>query len=462
MHCDQMKKKRRIRVSGLLASVVVGSVMVNVPHGQAQAPCTHYASPSGSGNGLSQGSPFQIAKFWSVATPGKVLCLLDGTYTGGITPPDTFAGTASQPITIRALNEGEVLIDGGTSKGAYLRGSYGILEGVNVKGGDNSTFTISYYSDHWIARRIVIWNDTNANNNVDNMVELNGTNGLLEDCAVFGKGRKLVTLGAGGGGGGNRNNVVRRCWSRWENRTPGGSPTNTFEMGYYQDGVTYENLIGTRGCIPGCYSNSPEPPFELFMTKNSKWLGSISYVPPEADYASGGLLFFYGDGGSGHYSENVLLKDIVGYISPANPAFSVSRPFRLDQEVVSNVNLRVDNLVGVAGATGSCSEPSWQGCNTIRTGRSLAEAIGPDKSVWREVPGICHRYVNGQLTNDPLWPWPMNQRIKDALVQSGRAPVDVTQTMESMFGPIPQECKTASSQPVEVPKPRNLRVIGAN
>ena len=57
---------------------------------------------------------------------------------------------------------------------------------------------------------------------------------------------------------------------------------------------------------------------------------------------------------------------------------------------------------------------------------------------------ICQRYQDGQLTNQPLWPWPMNQRIKDAMVQSGRAPVDVTQTIERMFGPIPTECKTGN------------------
>ena len=82
----------------------------------------------------------------------------------------------------------------------------------------------------------------------------------------------------------------------------------------------------------------------------------------------------------------------------------------------------------------------WKGCETIRWGTTIEAAIGPGKSIWHEVPGICKRYVNGQFTNDPLWPWPMNQRIKDALVQSGRAPVDITATMEQLFGPIPSQC----------------------
>jgi len=61
----------------------------------ADAACTHYASPSGGGNGLSQSSPFQIANFWSVASAGKTLCLLDGVYTGAnsmINPPQGLNG----------------------------------------------------------------------------------------------------------------------------------------------------------------------------------------------------------------------------------------------------------------------------------------------------------------------------------------------------------------------------------
>jgi hypothetical protein len=56
----------------------------------------------------------------------------------------------------------------------------------------------------------------------------------------------------------------------------------------------------------------------------------------------------------------------------------------------------------------------------------------------------------------------MNQRIKDALVQSGRASVDITATMEGLFGPIPQGCKTGSSNPQVTLTPRNLRAIGPN
>jgi hypothetical protein len=95
----------------IVASISLLFLFINNNNNQAhaQSPCTYYASPTGNGNGLSQSSPFKIADFWSKASPGKTLCLLDGTYRGSdsmIDPPDGLSGTAGNPITVRALNEG--------------------------------------------------------------------------------------------------------------------------------------------------------------------------------------------------------------------------------------------------------------------------------------------------------------------------------------------------------------------
>src|SRR5215831_8140630 len=70
--------------------------------------CNYYASPTGTGNGWSQSSPFKISNFWAVAGPGETLCLLDGTYRGDssmINPPSALNGSAGQPITVKCLNE---------------------------------------------------------------------------------------------------------------------------------------------------------------------------------------------------------------------------------------------------------------------------------------------------------------------------------------------------------------------
>ena len=79
-------------------------------------PCDYYASPNGAGNGRSEKSPFRIADFWTVARPGATLCLLDGTYrhTDSMITPGASgkSGRSGIPITVKALNDGAVTIDG--------------------------------------------------------------------------------------------------------------------------------------------------------------------------------------------------------------------------------------------------------------------------------------------------------------------------------------------------------------
>ncbi len=54
---------------------------------------------------------------------------------------------------------------------------------------------------------------------------------------------------------------------------------------------------------------------------------------------------------------------------------------------------------------------------------------------------ICYRYVDGVLTNEPLWPWPMQGRIEAATDRSLWDTADVNAEIEAVFGPVPEECK---------------------
>ncbi len=103
----------------------------------ADSTCTHYASPAGTGSGVSASQPFKIADFWPRAKPGYTLCLLDGKYTGSdsmINPPQNLSGAASMPITVRALNDGKASIDGrSVNEPVRLRhNDYFVLEGFNA------------------------------------------------------------------------------------------------------------------------------------------------------------------------------------------------------------------------------------------------------------------------------------------------------------------------------------------
>lgn len=66
--------------------------------------------------------------------------------------------------------------------------------------------------------------------------------------------------------------------------------------------------------------------------------------------------------------------------------------------------------------------------NTTEAGQmSLDQFAGGDLLQWKATSRpssgawLSYQYENGQLTNKPLWPWPMNERIKQAMVQSGYA-----------------------------------------
>ena len=79
------------------------------------ASCTAHASNNASGSSCSDSSPCTIGTWLSQkAAPGGVLCLKDGTYTGGEQMLQFAAksGTAGNPITVRAINDGAVTIDG--------------------------------------------------------------------------------------------------------------------------------------------------------------------------------------------------------------------------------------------------------------------------------------------------------------------------------------------------------------
>ncbi len=116
----------------IIWTVLVSSLLLVEGFATNAMACDYYASPNGGGNGLSQSSPFRIANFWCVAGPGKTLCLLDGVYTDTITPPQNLNGTASARITIKALNDGSVRINGG---------------GVRSSGRTSRTTTISSSKD---------------------------------------------------------------------------------------------------------------------------------------------------------------------------------------------------------------------------------------------------------------------------------------------------------------------------
>lgn len=425
------------------------------------ASCNYYASPSGTGNGLSQSSPFRISNFWSVAGPGKTLCLLDGTYAASdsmINPPQNLKGLSGTPITVRAINDGKVLITGQASRmPVYLyRNDWFVIEGINACCSNGTVVQVSGSSNN-IVRRVAAWDAADNNNFIFGIH--GGKYNLLEDVAGWGIARKIFESSWGGDF-----TTVRRMWGRWEGSHVIG-PKMVYTIAYNNYNLLLENVIGTwsgermkqtyvlmdyygqpwTGAGAGTYTNyGVDQPYGVFgldrldgdKNSRSKLLGSIGYVKAGDRFEPDNVVFM-SDIDSLEITNTVVYIDSGSHTSKRR--FGL---FPLSQATAGN--LRARNLTGVGGANSYISA-DWQPTNILEGSGLGIYKLG--QNVFNSTQGgnLCYRYQDGVLTQQALWPWPMNQRIKDAMITSGRTAVDVTATIEAMFGSIPAGCKGAST-----------------
>src|SRR4030095_5728340 len=255
--------------------------------GQAQG--THWASPGGTGTGLSQSTPFKITDFWSVAQPGHTLCLLNGTYNEAPVNQSvinvTVSGTANNRITIKALNDGLVNIDGQYVNQPIAIGehSYITLEGMDAYNSGWGVITAGAGSQGGtgiILRRMIAWN-ANSTLNVHIIQMDYTTDSLVEDSAAFGDGRSnYIAYDA-------TRPKLRRFWGMFEADQGTGGPNKSIQVAYRSTGELVENVIATynartTGCgavHPATCQPNPYGPIVLGTEgQNHRILGSITYL----------------------------------------------------------------------------------------------------------------------------------------------------------------------------------------
>jgi hypothetical protein len=232
----------------------------------------------------------------------------------------------------------------------------------------------------------------------------------------------------------------------WE-ESQWGDPA-TFSNGYNSYNSIYENVIGTWN---GTGVGNPHGILRfgrIFTDRepclNANFLGSIAYVVSGQTAPT-----FYGGVSSSNDNHCLTVQDVVVFFDSTHSSL---KPFFLrdDPSPTDNFATRTTEI----GGTTSTIQDSW----TVTT-RIDADTLG-SVNIWTGAnqANVCFRYVNGTLTTIPLWPWPMNQRIIDATKAAGKTPVDVTATMEQLFGPIASQCNTALAVAVVPVSPTNLAV----
>jgi hypothetical protein len=352
------------------------------------------------------------------------------------------SGTASAPITVRAEEDGGVLIDGGHARRPLdCNASYITVMGVDVKNGVDSTAVVR--GQHCTIQRVVAWTQEPDDGGTENVWDLGGAHNLLEDIAGWGYSRKILAAGARGGNGPN---TVRRAWVE-HNGSPTGSaqgePTEAAEIGYNQSNVTFENVIARRNILSS--ASEPEAAHHIFSTHGSALIGSIAYVLSTDNYDTDIMLNATPEAGShagsGFVTSDTLIQDVLLI---ADPAHDRMRGLIIDGGLGSTSN-KAKNIISVAHDPGRCQGDGWD-CTNLYLGRTLAEALG-SKKIWEVAPGLCYEVVNRHVTTTPLWPWKMQARIQAALSSARMPQKNVTEHATRAMGGIPPQCQR-SGEPV--------------
>ncbi|MCB9094370.1 MAG: hypothetical protein H6621_04795 [Halobacteriovoraceae bacterium] len=421
----------------------------------------YYASPEGSGDGKTLKTPFKISKFWNLAKPGDTLCLLDGRYTGSdsmITPPENLSGTQEKAIKISTFNDGKASIDG---EGKYApislyKNDWWILEGFNahdagsLNGDINVSVIFLNYSSNNIIRRVVGWEAGDGNTNV--MGVHHGDNNLVEDSAFWGRARKVVSNSQQG-----NKAIFRRVFARWEG-CQSADPKMTFALSYNSYDALCENCIGTWDSLRmeenyelhdydnnglGVFMNNYEvqQPNGIFShdgfdvlpdVANIRLYGSIAYLTKDQrfhnNYKKWAGPFWY-------ELKGVDLKDNLSYIEPGSHD-DIWRMY------LSKINYQGSNFaknMTLIGGTEELIEAADWASENIYSSDDANELVARNGNLLvsdttLKTANIMKRYVNGKLTDEDLWPWPMNQRIFDALIEGGYPPFDLTKTVFEFGG----------------------------
>jgi parallel beta-helix repeat protein len=239
---------------------------------------------------------------------------------------------------------------------------------------------------------------------------------------------------------------------------PRGLPGMT--SGYYEDGQP------DHGAIQGDLETPPEPPtpiapgFGLEITANcasgsnslnASVLGSLFYLLTNTNFDNTKFV-------QASCASAVTMTDVASVLQPGFPSV---QPFHFVAQGVSPSGNTCTNCLSVHNGTASTNEggSGWT-LDGLLQGSSVSAAIGSG-SAFLALPGLCKQYRDGTLTNEPLWPWAMNQRIIDARILANKLPVNVTSVAETLFGTLPIACTTTTPLPPP-PAPQTTWVIATD
>lgn len=383
---------------------------------------------------------------------GDTIIMADGEYNCSLCyfiPPSGLSGTITQRITVKALNDGAAWLNlGGARRGVALSNNdYFIFEGFDAGfSSPGGIISIGTSADNNIFRRICAFDADLSDNNAPYGGGGN-TGNLFEDVCGFGKGRKIHGVTA------LTNMTVRRGWFVWQRSTSIG-PKISMTNDYNMQNIIGENIIASwRSEMGATTVNQPEGLLgsdgrtNVGGCANAHYYASIAYVRASDPLVSlnGGLLRANND------SDCNTNRDIVTYLEPGSHT-NIRTVSLLNGSGFTSTQRFYTNATEIGGTATPTVGSQWVVTNR-KTYATVAAANSDSANPFQSSAGngarVCFKTVDGKLTNEKLWPWPMDARINQAITRSGRTPSDflrgsgntVTSEMETIFGTIPAACK---------------------
>jgi hypothetical protein len=431
--------------------------------------CSHYISPNGSdaNPGTSPSQPWVTFNHAiDKLQPGDTLCIMDGTYYQSL--DIDISGSQGNPITFAALNDGEVIIDGEFTRLAcrVLDSHDVIVEGVICQRSNGSVVSI-INSERVIVRRVSAYDVKATDCNCHAFVTDKAQDVLLEDIIAGGRARTTLTIYN------SRSITIRRAYARWkEEPTSNSMGVNNLMQIYGTSDSLAENNVGT---LNGATSNNvlgwgvwnnydnTDPiasnntllgnvAFDItfagffdssckWQTHNNRFIDNVSINNPFGMYQPGDdsqILTHYTNIG-GEIGFNMEENSLTGNCEPANGLVlgnditnsvfqgASIRPFYVyNTEIPKNLSHDYNlfwennrNNFDINSHETSDIDPAF---NIKKWG--YGAYLFPDPDTPRINGGqdgtylgadVRFRYVDGVLTEEPLWPWPMEGRVCNEL-----------------------------------------------
>ena len=370
-----------------------------------------------------------FARAWAVMRAGDTLLIQDGTYTEPIQP--LVYGREGAPVTIKAINDGKVIIDGRGQTIPLKLGdtwpgdnrSWFVVEGIVARNGTEAAVRIR--GDHIILRRVSAYDAGLRSNSAVVLVGWS-SDVLLEDVIAAGTGRKSILIFT------SERVTVRRAftqWRAWDGQTPDtcamGWPAGNGINPYNSKFVTVENALVTGPMADAALRITIN--HESVYSPGMQVLGSIA--------AGAGM------DAPGKPHAYPLVDDPACYVPPGGPPYTAPA-WGLGvygQGDVPGVVFRDVLAVGNAGWGFASLKPSGVGvtggvldhatlcANNTQPGETWEKDVqgtyGGFFVTNSQIPGfragegarLANRYVDGVLTDAPLLPWPMQDRAANEL-----------------------------------------------